>query len=105
MVRSVSETAGRLPQELRRARREVLRIAEKHGASHVRVFGSFARGDQHKDSDIDLLVDLPLSADLFELVGLQQELEGALGRKVDVVPEDSLKPALRPGILSESRPL
>jgi len=105
MVRPVSAQVGNLSPELQAAREVILRIAERHGASHVRVFGSFARGDQRKDSDIDLLVDLPLSADLLELVGLQQELEGVLGRKVDVIPEDSLKPALRPGILSESRPL
>ena len=105
MARSPSTIAGHLPRELVRARREVLRIAEKHGASHVRVFGSFARGEQRRDSDIDLPVDLPLSVGLLELVGLQQDLERALGRKVDVVPEDSLKPSLRPTILSESRPL
>jgi predicted nucleotidyltransferase len=90
---------------LRSLRATVLPIARAHGASNIRVFGSFARGEQRKGSDVDLLVHLPARASLLDLVGLKLDLEDALGRKVDVVPDDSIKPALRDRILSEARPL
>jgi predicted nucleotidyltransferase len=69
------------------------------------VFGSFARGQQHQRSDLDLLVDLPAGCSLLDLARLKVELEARLRRKVDVIPEGSLKPALRDRILAEARPV
>lgn len=83
----------------------VLRIARKYGVTNVRIFGSFARGEQRKTSDIDLLVDLPDTMSLLDLSGLKIDLEDALKRRVDVVPARSIKPALRSTILAEARPL
>jgi predicted nucleotidyltransferase len=83
----------------------VLKITHEHGVSNVRVFGSFARNEQRKTSDVDLLVDLPDHFSLFKLAGLKIDLEEAIGRKVDVVPSDSVKPALRGYILADARPL
>lgn len=71
----------------------------------MRIFGSFARGEQRRTSDIDLLVDLPKGMTLFDLVGLKLDLEERLHRKVDVVPSDSIKPTLRRYILADARPL
>lgn len=65
------------------------------------IFGSFAVGEQKKESDVDLLVDLPRNKTLFDLAGLKIELEEALGRKVDVVTYQSLSPLLREAILRE----
>ncbi len=83
----------------------VLRVTQKYGVSNVRVFGSFARGEQRITSDVDLLVDLPNDMSLLDLSGLKIDLEDALRRKVDVVPARSIKPALREAILAEARPL
>lgn len=83
----------------------VLRVTREYGVSNVRIFGSFARGEQRKTSDIDLLVDLPDGMTLFDLSGLKIDLEEALKRKVDVVPARSIKPALRENILADARPL
>ncbi len=83
----------------------VLRVTREYGVSNVRVFGSFARGEQHRTSDIDLLIDLPDTMSLLDLSGLKIDLEEALRRKVDVVPARSIKAALRDTILSEARPL
>lgn len=88
--------------ELRAA---VLRVTREHGVRNVRVFGSFARGEQRPTSDVDLLVDLPEGMSLFQFVGLKLDLEDALHRKVDVVAADSIKPALREAILADARPL
>jgi uncharacterized protein len=86
-------------------RSKVLRVTKKHGATNVRIFGSFARGEQHSRSDVDLLVDLPDHMSLLGLSGLKVDLEETLNRKVDVVPSDSIKPALRKYILADARPL
>lgn len=83
--------ATRLGRQLRQRRTAILRLADKHGASNVRVFGSAARGDDGPSSDIDLLVDLEPGTGLFGLGALRSELSALLGRSVDVVPADGLK--------------
>ncbi len=62
----------------------------------VAVFGSHARGEEHVASDLDLLVDFRTPVDLFELIGLEQELSELLGIKVDLVTDRSLSPHVRP---------
>ena len=83
----------------------VLRVTREHGAGNVRIFGSFARGEQRKTSDVDLLVTMPKESSLLDLAGLKVDLEEALKRRVDVIPDDSIKPILRDRILSEARTL
>ena len=68
-------------------REEILRIASRHGAANVRLFGSVARGEAEATSDIDLLVQATSDTSPWFPVGLIEELEGLLGRKVDVVTE------------------
>ena len=83
----------------------ILRIAERYGATNVRVFGSFARGEERMKSDVDLLMTIPERMSLLDLSGLKIDLEEALKRKVDVLPDDSIKPLLRDYILADARPL
>lgn len=85
--------------------KEILETARRHGARRVRVFGSYARGQQRPDSDIDLLVELEPGRDLFDLVELKQELEEKLHRRVDVLTEQSLSPYIREEVLREAQPL
>jgi predicted nucleotidyltransferase len=61
---------------LAQRRAEMLRLAAKYGAHHVRIFGSVARGDATADSDVDFLVDLDADRSLLDLGGLQFELQG-----------------------------
>ncbi|MFC8922012.1 nucleotidyltransferase family protein [Cellulosimicrobium sp. NPDC057127] len=84
-----------LDDVLRVKRDEVVEAAARHGARHVRVFGSVAAGGERPDSDVDLLVDLDDRVGLFGLGALQAELEQILGRPVDVVPERTLRDAVR----------
>ena len=88
-----------------RNRDEILRIASRHGARNVRVFGSVARGEDRADSDVDLLVEMDDERSLLDLVGLEQDLEALLRRNVDVLTDNSLPPALRSRITAEARPL
>ena len=67
--------------ELERCRADILRIADEHGASNVRVFGSEARHEAGPDSDLDLLVDMAADRSLLDLVGLGQDLEDLLGHE------------------------
>lgn len=90
---------------LNEKRDEILRIAEKHGARNVRVFGSALRGDTTEGSDIDLLVEAGDRTSPWFPVGLIEELQALLGRPVDVVTENSLYWLLRRRILKEAKPL
>ena len=92
--------------ELVKAKREdILKIAAKHGARNVRVFGSVAREEAGPESDIDLLVDMEPGRSLLDLGGLWSDLNELLGRKVDIVTENSIYWLLRRRILKEARPL
>ena len=86
-------------------RHAILTIAQLYGASNIRVFGSFARGEANSDSDLDLLVDMAADRSLLDTVGLIQDLQESLGRRVDVVTERALRGLLRVRILSEALPL
>jgi predicted nucleotidyltransferase len=90
---------------LQSKREEILRIAERHGARDVRVFGSAARGEASDQSDIDLLVSTTEQTTPWFPAALVGELERVLGRKVDIVTEDGLYWLLRRRILREARPL
>jgi hypothetical protein len=86
-------------------REEILRIAARHGAYNVRVFGSVARGDAGVASDVDLLVDVRPDHSAFFPGGLVADLEDLLGRRVDVVEPAGLHWYLRDTILHEAVPL
>jgi predicted nucleotidyltransferase len=84
---------------------DIVRIARRHGAQSVRVFGSRARGDGGPESDLDLLVTLEAGRTLLDLVAIKQDLEDLLHYPVDVVTEGGLSPHLRETILAEALPL
>ena len=70
-------------------------------AKEIGLFGSFVRGDQGGDSDVDLLVEFQEGADLFDLIGLALYLEEELQRKVDVVSKRALREELREAVFQE----
>jgi predicted nucleotidyltransferase len=90
---------------LKSKREEILRVAAKHGASNVRLFGSVARGEAGPESDVDLLIALEPRRSLMDHVALLQDLEDMLSRKVDVVNEKALHQCIRERVLREAIPL
>ncbi len=86
-------------------RDEILRISQMHGATRVRLFGSFARGTAHSDSDLDLLIDLDPNRDLLDVVAIKQDLEELLGRQVHVVTEAAINRRIRGAVLKDAVPL
>ncbi|WP_373479893.1 nucleotidyltransferase family protein [Geminocystis sp.] len=88
---------------LRQKREEILKIAAKHGAYNVRVFGSVARGEADEKSDIDFLIDYEIQKITpWFPVRLIRELENLLGEKVDVVTADGLKERIKERVLQEA---
>ena len=93
-------------QELLKAKRkEILALAEAHGAGNIRLFGSIVRGENTELSDVDFLVQMNEGRNLWDLIGLTQNLEELLHCKVDVVTEGELSPYLRERILASAAPL
>ncbi|MBI1893230.1 MAG: nucleotidyltransferase family protein [Candidatus Rokubacteria bacterium] len=90
---------------LNEKREEILRIAAKHGARNVRVFGSVARGEADERSDVDFLVEMEPGRSLLDMGGLLMDLRDLLGREVDVVTERGLKPRIRARVLKGAIPL
>lgn len=76
-------------------------ILERHAITKAELFGSYARGDETAKSDVDILVELgkPMGFDFF---GMADELEDAVGKKVDVVTYKYVYPPLRPYIFAHT---
>ncbi|MBI4365208.1 MAG: nucleotidyltransferase family protein [Deltaproteobacteria bacterium] len=94
-----------LRESIRMKREAILQVAAAHGARNVRLFGSVVRGDANATSDVDLLVEMLPGRTLLDHVGLWQDLEELLGRKVDVVSEKALHWYVRDRVLAEAVPL
>jgi len=88
---------------IRQSRNKIVRLAQKYGATNIRIFGSFARGDHNSESDVDFLINMEGS--LLRRIAFKQDLEDLLGRKVDVVTEKSLHWYVRERIMKEAAPL
>jgi len=87
---------------IEREREEILRVAARHGAGNVRVFGSVARGEAGAESDLDLLVEMLPDHSPFFPGGLIADLEDLLGREVHVVTEGALHWFIRESVLKEA---
>ncbi len=94
-----------LKQLLEERREKILGIAARYGARNVRLFGSAARGDDGPESDVDLLVEFEREHSLLDRIGLIQELEDLLGRKVQVATEDTLHWYIRDRVIAQAVPL
>jgi uncharacterized protein len=90
---------------LREKREEILRIARRHCAGNIRVFGSVARGEADSESDIYILVDLEPGRSLLDLGGLWSDLNSFLGTRVDVFTEKSLRTRIRERATKKAVPL
>ena len=94
-----------IDQILKQKRDDILKIASQYGAKKVRVFGSAVRGEDRPDSDVDFLVDLEEGRSLMDLGGLLMDLQGLLGRNVDIVTEKGLHWYIKDRVLREARPI
>jgi predicted nucleotidyltransferase len=95
----------RASEQLHQQRDAILRVAGRHGAGNLAVFGSVARGEETAGSDVDLLVDITGEPSPWFPGGLVADLEELLGRPVQVVIRRSLSLLIRESVLRESTPL
>jgi predicted nucleotidyltransferase len=88
--------------EIKNILRENKNIIEKdYKAEIIGVFGSYTRGEQKAQSDIDILVRFKDGATLFDFVGLAEFLEEKLGIKVDLLSERAIRPELKENVIKE----
>lgn len=92
-------------QALAQHRDAVRKAASRYRVTNPRVFGSVLKGRDVEGSDLDLLVDPLPGTTLFDLGGLQDELEQLMGLHVDVRTPKDLPPYFRDQVLAEARPL
>ncbi len=91
--------------KLKSKRNLIHQIAQHYHAENIRVFGSVARGEATKNSDIDILVNFLPNASLFDQAGMINKLGELFNCKVDVVSERALNPNILDQILNESIPI
>ena len=84
---------------------DIVPLLHKYGVAKADLFGSRVRGDVRMDSDVDLLVEMPHHASLFDFIGLKQDLEDLLHCSVDLVEYDAIKPRLKPYIYRDILPI
>jgi len=87
-------------KELKKIKEKIINILKKYNIKNAGIFGSFVRGEQKKNSDIDILIEPPKGMGL-EFVKLNLELEKKLGKKVDLVSYNGIHPLLKERILNE----
>lgn len=86
-------------------KQEMPALTRQYHVKSLGLFGSYVRGEQHKKSDLDLLVEFSKSPSLFKFIRLENYLSDQLGTKVDLVMKDSLKPTIGKHILREAVPI
>lgn len=98
--------AGKYLAEIQYTLKAILpELEADHGVKTLAVFGSYARGDQAPNSDLDLLIEFHRPPTLFQFVRLRRHLASALGRNVDLVMRSALKPNIGKHILRELVPV
>ncbi|MBU1122518.1 MAG: nucleotidyltransferase family protein [Candidatus Omnitrophica bacterium] len=90
-----------MKKSIEEIKQKILPILRNYGVKRVALFGSCVRDEMRAESDIDILIDIQSDISLLGFVGLKQKVEKAIGRKVDLVEYDTLKPLLRERILKE----
>ncbi|MDP2326041.1 MAG: nucleotidyltransferase family protein [Gammaproteobacteria bacterium] len=89
-------------ETLKSRREQVFEVAQRHGVTSIRVFGSVARGEETDASDIDFLITTGPTVSAWFPARLILDLENLLGRHIDVVTEAGLNPHIRSQVLAEA---
>ena len=87
-------------RHLDKIKSRIVRILKRGGVKRAGIFGSYARGEQKRDSDIDILIEPPKKMG-FGFVGIQLELQNKLGKKVDLLSYNGISPYLKDEILKQ----
>lgn len=80
-----------VPDEIKR---NIIRVLRGHGAVKISIFGSFARGEERPESDIDIIVRFDHKKSLLQLIRIEEEVKIAVNRNIDLLTENSISPYL-----------
>ena len=94
----VKETGKVLQEVIQILKEHQEELRETYKVKHLKVFGSYAKGEQTEDSDLDLMVSFEETPTLLMFIGLKEYLEGITGVEVDLVTEDGISPYVKPYI-------
>jgi hypothetical protein len=81
--------------------KKIINAAKASDISYLAIFGSYSRGDEKKDSDIDLLIDFSKPKSLFDLIEVEQQLGKIIGKKVDLVTKSGLSKYIKPYVVDD----
>ena len=91
--------------EIEKIERKIIPLLKKHNVSRAGIFGSYARGEQNKRSDVDILVEVNKDMGLIEFISFKMLLEKAIKRKIDLVEYQTIRKELKDRILNEEIPI
>ena len=84
--------------KIKKIKSKIVKVLQKHGVTRAGVFGSYARGEEKKNSDIDILIEPPKGIGL-EFIGIKLDLEDELGRRVDLITYKGIHPLLKKSLI------
>jgi hypothetical protein len=91
----------KIDKNISKIKPKITNIIKKRGIKKAGIFGSYARGEQNKNSDIDILIEPSKEMGFFEIVNLEEELKKSLKKKIDLLTYASIHKLLRDKILKE----
>ena len=83
---------------IQKHQKTIEKIAKANHISYLALFGSHARGEEKSDSDVDLLIEFKKRKSLFDLVGIEQEMQDKTGEKIDLQTINSISKYIKPYI-------
>lgn len=89
------------PNPFSKYQKKIAAIAKKNNVSYLAIFGSYARGEQRKNSDVDFLVEFNKPIGLIHLIHTEHELADVLGKKVDLITKAGLSKYIKPYIQND----
>lgn len=95
----------RKKSEIESIKEKIVPLLKENKVTKAGIFGSYARGEQHKKSDVDILVEVGNSIGLLEFISIKLLLEKKLKRKVDLVEYEGIRKELKKNILEEEIPI
>ncbi|MBI2665221.1 nucleotidyltransferase family protein [Candidatus Woesearchaeota archaeon] len=90
-----------LPRNILRKKKRLVQELKRHGVLQAGIFGSYARGEQKKGSDIDILVKTRMGTSLIDFIGIKHSAEKILGITVDLVEYSAIKPRIKEQIFHD----
>ncbi|MBI4118768.1 MAG: nucleotidyltransferase family protein [Parcubacteria group bacterium] len=89
-------------KDIEMLKKDMVPVLERNNVDFAALFGSYARGEAKSDSDVDLLVRFGKPKSLFDIAGLQIEIEDTISKEVDIVTEDALSPYIKDNVIRDS---